>query len=480
MKAANEKTAYLELADDLQQLIQSGSLRVGDRMPSIRQLAHDKHVSITTIQSAYEVLENRGFVEARPRSGYYVRPRVPASNRLPAQPESSRKLSTVERPDLFDEVFAAVNNPDIVPLGCAVPYDGFYPTAKLASLSNKAFRDHGASALRYSLSPGRIELRKQVSKRMLRSGATVSPDEIIITSGATEAITIALSTCCKPGDLVAVEAPTFFGILRIIESLRLKVIEIPVCPINGIDIDVLDEISDKHPIKACVVQPNFQNPTSSVIPHESRNRLVKLAQQRDFTLIEDDLYGDLTFDNDRPTSLLAHAGGENVIHCGGVSKTLSPGLRVGWLAARSGHAEMTAIKNISFTSNPTVSELVVASFLADGGYDRHLRRIRQRYQSQVLQMRESIFKNFPEGTRVNSPRGSFVLWVQLPLQVDCERVAHEAMSRGISITPGSIYSASKSLTNYLRINGGYPMDERIRQAIRTVGKLCQQQLYEKA
>ena len=153
MKAANEKTAYLELADDLQQLIQSGSLRVGDRMPSIRQLAHDKHVSITTIQSAYEVLENRGFVEARPRSGYYVRPRVPASNRLPAQPESSRKLSTVERPDLFDEVFAAVNNPDIVPLGCAVPYDGFYPTAKLASLSNKAFRDHGASALRYSLSP---------------------------------------------------------------------------------------------------------------------------------------------------------------------------------------------------------------------------------------------------------------------------------------------------------------------------------------
>ena len=282
---------------------------------------------------------------------------------------------------------------------------------------------------------------------------------------------MALAAVTRPGDLVAVETPTFFGILRIIEDLGLRVVEIPLCPSDGMDLDALEEAAAKHPVKACVVQPNFQNPTGSLMTAASRSRLVKLAEKHDFMIVEDDL----AYDGERPPSLLADDRAGRVIHCGGVSKTLAPGLRVGWLVSQNHQARLQSVKNVRFTANPTLSELIVATYLADGGYDRHLRRLRRIYQDQAMQMRESVFAVFPEGTRVNAPLGGFVIWVQLPRSYDAEQLARDAMEEGISLVPGTIFSASGSLKNCLRLSCGFPFTGRTGNALVTLGALCAKQ-----
>lgn len=467
-----ETTTYRQLADALQGLIEGGTLQAGDRMPSLRGLARDYRVSVTTAMSAYEVLENRGLVEARARSGFFVIPRISTADRLPGRPDANSRPRSIEKPGIYERVMAAVNDPAIIPLGCAVPSDELIPATRLASVSNAVLRKHGAGAFRYSVNPGRIELRHQVAKRMLGAGAVVGHEDIITTTGATESICVALAAVTRPGDVVAVEMPTYFGILRILEDLGLRVVEVPTCPTDGIDLDRLDEVLSQHPVKACMVQPNFQNPTGSVMSEANRSRLMKLADRHDFILIEDDLYGELVYSGSRPTSLLALDRNGRVIHCGGVSKSLSPGLRVGWLASRAFREPLMKAKNVRFTFNPTLSELTVAAFLADGGYDRHLRRIRQLFQNQLMRMREQIFQAFPEGTKVNSPCGGFVLWVQLPKAFDAERLAEDALDHGISVVPGTIFSASRGLRNCLRLSCGARFTPRIEHAVKVIGRLC--------
>lgn len=469
------KNTYHKLADSVQQMIESGTLRAGDRLPSLRSMARDYRVSVTTVMSAYEVLENRGLVDARNRSGFFVRPRIPAIERLPMQQEASAAPRHIERPDMYDEVIAAINEPSIVPLGCALPSKAVIPAKRLASISAAVLRKYGAGAFSYSVSPGRIELRHQIVKRMLTAGVVTDYSKVIITSGATESLCVALEAVTKPGDLVAVETPTFFGILRIIEDMGLKVVEIPVSPSEGIHIDTLESAAKNHPLKACVVQPNFQNPTGGLMSKADRSRLVKLANKNDFIIIEDDLYADLAYDGKRPTSLLALDTGGRVIHCGGVSKSIAPGLRVGWLVSENHHPQLQSVKNVRYLANPTLSELIVATFLSDGGYDRHLRRIRSAYQDNAMRMREAVFAAFPEGTRVNSPSGGFVLWIQLPQSYDAESLARDALEKGISLAPGSIFSASKNLKNCLRLSCGSPFSEVISDSIKTIGALCRSQ-----
>lgn len=471
----SSETTYRQLADSVQGMIEQGTLRAGDRLPSLRRMARDYRVSVTTVMSAYEVLENRSLVDARDRSGFFVRARISSAERLPRRQVGNVAPCRIERPDIYEEVVSAINDPTIVPLGCAVPSKVVIPEKRLTSISAAVLRKYGAEAFSYSVSPGRPELRHQIVKRMLTAGVVTDHSKVIITSGATESLCVALEAVTKPGDLVAVETPTFFGILRIIEDMGLKVVEIPVSPSEGIDLDTLESAAAKHAIKACVVQPNFQNPTGNLMTAADRSRLVKLANKNDFVIIEDDLYADLAHDGNRPTSLMSHDTEGRVIHCGGVSKTIAPGLRVGWLVSENHHSKLQSVKHVRYMANPTLSELIVATFLSDGGYDRHLRRIRSAYQDNAIRMRDAIFAAFPEGTRVNSPIGGFVLWIQLPQSYDTEMLARDALQKRISMVPGSIFSASGNLKNSLRLSCGFPFSKTISDSIKTIGALCRNQ-----
>jgi DNA-binding transcriptional MocR family regulator len=464
---------YQVLADRLAALLRGGTFVAGDRLPSVRQLSREHRVSVSTAIAAVRKLEDAGLVEARPRSGYYVKPPNPGSGRMPRISEAGAKPIRIERVSLFEALMDTVADPKVVPFAAAAPDDTMVPQTKLASISNGIFRRYGGAALSYTLPPGRHELRVAVSKRLLGAGIQASPDEIITTHGATEALLMALRATTKPGDLVAVETPTYFGILHLVRDLGLRAIEVSTSPDDGLVVDALETILRKHRVKACVIQPNFQNPIGGRMPASCKKRVADLSIQYGFTVIEDDVYGELAHDGVRHPSISLYGG--DVIHCGSISKTLAPGLRVGWVVPGPHFGEIKRLKSIQCPWNATLSELMVAEFLEAGGYDRHLRRIRQIYAGQCARMRQAVVAHFPEACRVNQPQGGFVLWVEMPVGFDSEAFAAQAMAKRISVVPGPVFSASGGLKNCFRLSCGFAFGERTLGAIATLGKIAARQ-----
>ncbi len=468
MKA--EAPLYQELASRLAGMIRAGTFSPGDRLPSVRQASREHQVSISTVIEAYRALEDQGVIKARPRSGYYVPPPTFDPGKIPSAARHSTKPVRIEHSAIFESVMDLAENRKVVPFAAAAPDESIIPSAKLATLTHGVMRKFKADALRYTPPMGRRELRIALSRRLLVAGIKVTPDDIITTHGATEALLLALRACTKRGDLVAVETPTYFGILHLIRDLGLRAIEVPVCPGEGMLLSALETALRKHRIAACVVQPNFQNPIGSVMTPESKKRLAALSEVHGFTIIEDDVYGELSHDGSRPSSIALHGG--IVIHCGSISKTVAPGLRVGWIVAGVHQPEVKRLKTIQCPWNATLSELVVAGFLEAGGYDRHLRRIRQLYSQQCIRTRQAVLQHFPKTCRVNLPEGGFVLWVEMPEGFDSEGFTVDAVAKGISLVPGTLFSPSGGLGNCFRLSCGFAFGPRTLDAIATLGKLA--------
>jgi len=475
MKAPSivEDPIYHRVAERIEGLITAGTFRSGDRLPSVRSLSRDWRVSVTTAIGAYSLLEDRGLVEPRPRSGYYVRPRRLSPEKLPRQVDFESDPVEVGCAEITEKVMDASATPGIVPFGAAVPADEILPAAKLAALYASVIRAAGPAAHQYSMPPGLPALRVELAKRLLGAGIAVSPEEIIVTSGAIDAVLLAVKSVCEPGDVVAVESPTYFGILSMVRELGYKVVEIPVFSDRGVCTAALAEAFATHPVKACILQPNYHNPVGSVMPDAEKKRAVTLAKQHGVTLIEDDLYGDLHFGEKRPRSLKAFDPGDTVIHCGSYSKSLAPGLRVGWIVPGSRYHRIKSLKYATSLANATASERVVAEFLQSGGVERHLRKARRIYARQTHEIREAILETFPGAIRVTQPEGGFLLWCQMPEGFDSEAFALAALKRKISIVPGTIFSASCGLRNCFRISCGFPLDDRSRRALGILAKLAE-------
>lgn len=463
---------YHQIAERVEGLISGGTFRSGDRLPSVRAISRDWRVSVTTAIGAYSLLEDRGVVEPRPRSGYYVSPRRLSSERLPRRTEVEGDPVEVGCAGITERIMDATSEPGVVPFGAAVPGDEVFPVAKLASLHSAAVRGGGPAAFRYSMPPGLRELRVELAKRLLGAGIAVSPEEIIVTSGAMDAVLLALKSTCEPGDIVAVESPTYFGILSLVRELGMKVVEIPVVSDRGVCAESLAEAFVAHPVKACILQPNFHNPVGALVPDAEKKRIVSLARRHGVALIEDDLYGDLHHSGKRPASLKAFDSGDTVIHCGSYSKSLAPGLRVGWIVPGPRFHRIKSLKYATSLANATVSEMVVAEFLKSGGVERHLRKVRRLYARQTEEIREAILERFPGEIRVTRPTGGFVLWCEMPDGFDSEAFALAALKRKISVVPGTLFSASCGLRNRFRVSCGFPLDDRARRALGILAKLA--------
>ncbi|GAA5481971.1 PLP-dependent aminotransferase family protein [Haloferula sargassicola] len=461
---------YRKLSSTLAGLIRAGTFPPGSRFPSIRRTSREHGVSITTAMEAYRCLEDEGYLQARARSGYYVSPPVISPDRFPTTGTRPSSPLKVTHGTLFETVIDHASGQGAVSFATAAPGKGIVPETRLASISREIIRRHGLEALSYTPPQGRWELRAALSRRLYNLGLTVAPDEIITTQGATEGLMLALRATAEPGDLIAVEAPSYFGTLNLIRDLGLRVIEIPVDPRSGLVVEALEVALKKHRIAACVVQPHFQNPIGSLMPESRKKALSALAEQHGFAIIEDDVYGDLAHDGTRPSSIALHS--DRVIHCGSASKTIAPGLRVGWLLPGKWHAEVRRLKGIQCPWNGTLSEFVIARFLDAGGYDRHLRRIRRLYAEQCAQTREAVLSHFPEDARVNQPAGGFVLWLEMPAGFDARSYTAAALRKGIGISPGPIFSATAGLNHCFRLACGFAFGTRTLEAIATLGKLA--------
>lgn len=468
---------YEEVAGRISFLIEQGTLRPGDRVPSIRSLSKQLQVSINTVKEAYSQLEDRRLIEARPQSGYYVRARLPE---LPAEPVVDRPTlnpSEVSLDKVYQIVMRDLLQPDLLQLGIAIPNPELLPIEKLNRMLARETRRYPTQSVSYDLPPGNLRLRKQIAQRLLLSGCTLGPDQIVTTSGCVEAVVLALRVLCKPGDAVAIETPVYFNFLQLIEELGLKALEIPASPRGGISLEALEYALDRNrgEVKACIVISNFNNPLGGLMSDEGKRKLVSMLESYQVPLIEDDIYGDLCYNDERPSVAKSFDKTGNVLLCSSFSKTLAPGYRVGWIAAGRYQEQIERGKMISSVATPSPTQLAIAEFLANGGYDHHLRSIRRVYARQSAQMSDAIGRFFPSGTRVSRPKGGYVLWVELPEQVDSLKLYECAKLVGITIAPGHIFSIEGKFHNYIRLNAAC-WNPCVEAAIETLGRLAKELL----
>jgi DNA-binding transcriptional MocR family regulator len=465
---------YEQLAAELSGLVEKGALRAGDRLPSVRVLSDQRGVSVSTVLQAYLLLESRGLVETRPQSGHYVRAIRAALTSEPRPPRATAQATLVSVSDLVARVYSASHDPNTVLLGAGHVSPALLPVERLNRGLAAVARAAGGLGLAYDMPPGLPALRRQIARRAADWGVAIGADEVVTTIGTMEALHLCLRSVARAGDTIAVESPAYFGVLQLIESLRMRALEIPAHAGTGIDLAQLDDGLRRHNVKACVVVSNFSNPLGALMPDDAKRELVQILARREVPLIEDDIYGDLHFEGARPRPVRAFDRRGMVMLCASFSKTLAPGYRVGYVLPGRWRDTVERLKFSNTVACPTLPQMAVADFLENGGYERHLRRLRRRVAEQVARVSEAIALHFPEGTRISRPRGGFLLWVEMPAGKSALDLHARAAARGISVAPGPIFSAKQRFASCVRISCGFPWSETIARAIRTLGEIVRE------
>ncbi|MBF0529437.1 MAG: PLP-dependent aminotransferase family protein [Deltaproteobacteria bacterium] len=467
---------YKNLASDLEGQIKRGSLRTGERLPSLRNLHYKLGLSLNTIYQAYMELEALGLIEAQPKSGFFVKDagwmniEAPRFNQRPAAP------AMVRLSDITNTVVANSINPDLVPLGASTLSTELMPQKQLVQVIKGMAPAKMIRLLQYEVAEGAVGLRRQLASRLLGLIPEISENDIIITNGCSEAVALALLATTTSGDVVAVESPTHFGFLQMLRELGLQVLELPTDPRHGVVLEGLSQALQKTKVKACLLMPNFQNPTGALMPEDHRQEVVSLLNEKEIPLIEDDIYGEMHFGKSRPGFLRTWDRKELVISCSSFSKTLAPGFRVGWLVAgRKISERIKRLKAGLSLASPSLQQHALARFLADGSMDRYLRLLRAAVHNQVVKTARAVKDYFPPECRFSVPMGGIMLWIELPKWADGIRLYEQALKAGISIIPGAAFSPADHYRNYIRISCTSPFSERIEKAIETLGELIGKQ-----
>ena len=464
-----DEPLYQQVINRISSGIDSGALSPGDRLPSLRRLSDQLGVSIPTVRQAYIELERLGRVRARPQSGFYVQ----ARNHMPLRRETCGDAAPVEvsRLTLIDQVYEAIHKPDVLPLGIANPSMALPPAKALHRTMKRVMARAERRSLSYAPTEGVLNLRRQIAFRFMDLGVSVDPEEIVITNGAQEALALALQNVCKPGDVVAVESPTYHGMFELIESMGMLVVEIETCPEEGVCLKSLRKALDNHPIKAFMVASSLNNPLGSAMTEAHRKSMVELLIDRDVALIEDDVYGDLLYDGTRPVPARFLAEGGRIMTAGSFSKTSAPGYRIGWLMAGDARHDIRRLKRSVSCSSGLLQQLTLAEFLATGDYDRHLKRLRTALKNNAEKMTDSVLRHFPKGTRVSQPVGGSVLWIEMPDAADSQRVFHDALSEKISVAPGLMFAPTDRYRHFVRLSYGHPWSKLLEDGIGQLGQV---------
>lgn len=468
---------YLQVADRIQAMIEKEVMKTGDKLPSVRSLSKEQGISMSTVFQAYYHLESKGYIEPRPKSGYYVRfsPR-----RLPEMPKACRpvkKASEVNVGDMITEVFNHLNPDDVLRFNVAAPPEELLPAARLSKSLIQAMRALPAGGVNYENLQGNLQLRRQIARMNMHWGVTTFTEEdIVTTTGCMDALTLCLSATTQPGDVIALESPAYCGTFQLAESLGLKVLELPTNPVTGVDLEYLDKAIPKFKIKACIFVTNFSNPLGACMPDKNKRELVKLVNKYDIPLIEDDIYADLYFGKTRPSSCKQYDRYGNVLLCNSFSKSLAPGYRVGWTMPGKYKDKVLRLKLNHSVSSATLPQAAIAHFLENGRYEHHLRNLRKMLHTQCLRYQQAIAEYFPEDTCVTRPQGGYVLWLELNQAINTFELYDLAMKKKVSFAPGRIFSLQDRYNNCLRISHSHPWSKQMDDGLKTIGKLAHQLL----
>jgi DNA-binding transcriptional MocR family regulator len=462
---------YQRLADELVGLIETRTLRTGDRLPSVRTYSRQKRVSLATVLRAYQLLEDRGYLEVRPQSGHYVSATPVGLAPSPSVPRPSFAKEEVRIADLAWELLVRVNDKGLAPFGIATAAPEHYPARRLSRILGRVVRESGPAGVVYGSPMGHEALLHQLARRALGAGLAIQPDEIVVTNGCTEAIQLALRALTRPGDVILVESPSYYGFPQTAESLGLRMVEVPTDPDSGASLANLDAAIRRTRPRAFLTNPNFQNPLGFAVPDEVKREQVALLARHDVAIVEDDLYSDLYFGDSRPAPLKAFDTTGNVLLCSSFSKTLAPGFRVGWVAAGRHARRIRQLKLASSIHTNTLAQLAIAEYLSGGGAEHHLRRLRQAFRSQVADYAHAVAQLFPAGTRVSRPRGGHLLWIELEPGTDTMALAQRALTRRVGIVPGRVFSTGDTFGHCFRLNCGFPLRGGLERSLETLAEL---------
>ncbi len=475
MKTAERKPhtrnyRYVQLIDQIEAQIGSGHYRPGEKLPSIRRLHHQTGYSISTVYRAYIELENRGLVEARIKSGYYVRSSPHTVLATPTYRRHRPRPKKVALKTLAREIVRAMGDPRMIQLGGTLTAPSLLPTKSLCRI----VKGMAASKMQPMLSTyadpgGCAALKSQIAKRLLTVPGLRTADDLLITNGCIEAVSLCLRAVAGPGDTVMVESPTYPWFLQVIEDLNMLALEVPTDPVSGIDLAAMAQALDASRVKACLLVPNFQNPLGYRMAREHKRKLVEMTARRGIAVIEDDIHGDLYFEGPRPTILNSFDRSGRVLCCSSFSKTLAPGLRIGWVLPGRYAAAVKRLKLDMNISSPALNQHALAVFLETEGYERHLRRLRQALKTQAAQLALAVTRYFPRGTKTSLPRGGLTLWVEFKSGVNGMDLFHYARRQGIAILPGSICSVTDRYRHCIRLSFGFPWSEKLETAVKKLG-----------
>jgi len=464
-----KETLYLKIAKIIEEQIQNETLLLGDKLPSIRSVQKLHNVSINTAKQAYLELESRSLIESRPKTGYYVSKTSQRKLALPSVTAIADAGKGKTPEDLISKVYDTIAKPDVTQFALGLPGRNFLPLAKLNKGVIKAIRSRSDSGTDLEPVQGSEHLRREIAKWSLVLEGKVTEDDLVITSGAMNAIYHALMAVTKPGDSVAIESPAYFGILQAIKLLGLKAVEIPTHPVYGIDLDALKKVLPA--ISACCFVTNFNNPMGFQMPDENKKELVRLITAYNVPLIEDDIYGNLYFGAERPKPCKFYDEAGLVLWAGSVSKTLAPGYRVGWIAPGQFKDKIIRQKLVQTVCNPSLYSDVIADFLEHGRYDHHLRMFRNKLYANYLQFQRAVETYFPDNTKISQPKGGFMLWLELDKRICTEDLYDAAGAMNINFAPGRMFSQHNQYNNCMRLNYAMEWNDRAEEGLQKLGKL---------
>lgn len=471
IKSPKNDHLYLRIAETFEQQIMNEVLKIGDKLPSVRLLSKEHGSSVSTILQAYYHLEGKGLIESRPQSGYYVRFNP---SRFPKKIEKSNPLQTIKTKNveaIIGEVYDDFSLQGVTRFSLSVPAPEILPLARLNKSMMQSLRDLPANGTSYEQIQGNDLLRRQVARWSVHWSGHLKADDIVTTAGCMNAISYCLMALTKPGDTIAVESPVYFGMLRFAQSIGLKILELPTDPDTGVDPDDVKKALQKHAVKACFFVTNFSNPLGYCMPDEQKEAMVKLLSRYGVPLIEDDLYGDVYFGKTRPKSCKSFDEEGNVLWCSSISKTLAPGYRVGWVAPGKHLERIKQLKLYHSITSATAQQAAIASFLSTGRYEYHLRKLRQTLHSNSLQFTRAVGEYFPENVKMTSPKGGFILWLELDKKIDTYHLYQEAMQHKISIAPGTMFTLQERYQNCMRLSYGMQWTPEVDRALKRLGNL---------
>lgn len=438
---------YQILAAQLQSRIDKGDLLPGARLPSIRTLSQQHQLSKNTVIRALTELENQQLIQSQPRQGFVVS--------APRQLQPRIEPRQVKLGATAFSVLGAANRPEHLSMGSAYP-DARWPTVswyyqQQARTARKWAHDTSKRISHYSTPPGDPLLRTVLADYFNRTTFSCNSEEIVITQGTQEAVSLCLHAVANPGDIIAVESPCYYGTLQCIEALGLKVLELPSDPLTGTNLDALEDALKQWPVKAVLTNPSFNNPLGFNLSQENRLRLLSIANHWDIAIIEDDVAGELSYSLQRPSPLKAIDTEQRVLYCGSLSKTIDVDIRLGWVLPGRFYDPINYYKFVTSIACPAITQQAIAALLSGRRYRRHLTQINTAYAERCEWLAEDVRQHWPKETRFIRPQGGILQWYELATGINSDQLFKDALKQEIGIAPGNLFCADNRFNHHIRL-----------------------------